>query len=221
MAEHYVLLGDVVHSRDIEDREAFQQRLADVCSRFAAARRDDVYADFKILKGVDEFGGVLQSLEGLYEVVTAFHDGLRPHGVRIAVASGGIDVGLSSSDVERMDGGAFHRATERLEDLEDGPMVFDLLIADADLGRAVADETNLLLERRAEWTDRQREVVAVRETVDTQTAAAEQLGVTQQAVSNVLAGADWPLVCAVESRLLETLASYADSRPAGVTGDDR
>ncbi len=236
MAEYYVLLGDVVHSRAIEDREGFQEQLEDICGRFTAGRRDDVYGNFKILKGIDEFGGVLQSLANLYEIVTAFHDGLRPHEVRIAVASGDIDVGLASADVEKMDGEAFHRATERVEELEDESMVFDLLLgveggvggagldeddrsrtgdadfgrADANLGRAIADEVNLLLDLRSEWTDRQREVVAVRESVDTQTAAAEELGVTQQAVSNVLAGAKWPLVHSVEERLRETLESHAD-----------
>ncbi|PSP78190.1 hypothetical protein BRC81_09150 [Halobacteriales archaeon QS_1_68_20] len=212
MAEYYVVLGDVVHSREIEDREAFQDRLAETCARFSASEREDVYGDFTILKGVDEFGGVLQSLANLYEVVTAFQDALRPHGVRIVVASGSIDVGLTTFDVEKMDGEAFHRASERLEEIEDGPLSFDLLVDDAATGRAIADEINLLLRRREEWTDRQREVIDVRQGVDTQSAAAERLGVTQQAVSNVLSGADWPLVETVEERLRKTLREYAAFR---------
>ncbi len=211
MAEYYVVLGDVVHSREIEDREAFQDRLAETCARFTAKEREDVYGDFTILKGIDEFGGVLQSLANLYEVVTTFQDALRPHGVRIVVASGSIDVGLTTFDVEKMDGEAFHRASERLEEIEDDPLSFDLLIDDA-VGRAIADEINLLLRRREEWTDRQREVIEVRRKVDTQAAAAERLDVTQQAVSNVLSGADWPLVETVEGRLRETLREYAASQ---------
>lgn len=218
MVEYYVVLGDVVHSREIEDREAFQEQLSETCTRFTAAERDDVFGDFKILKGIDEFGGVLQSLANLYEVVTTLQDELRPHEVRIVVASGLIDVGLTSFDVEKMDGEAFHKASERLVEIDDGPMSFDLLIEDEELGRAVADEINLLLDRRNEWTDRQREVIEVRESVDTQTAAAERLDVTQQAVSNVLSGADWPLVKTVEDRLHETLQDYRGFRRI-VVGD--
>ena len=221
MAEYYVVLGDVVKSREIEDREAFQKRLAETCAQFTARRRDDVYGDFKILKGVDEFGGVLQSLENLYDIVTKFQDSLHPHGVRIAVASGSIDVGLTTFDIEKMDGKAFHRASQRLEALEDDPLVFDLLIDDGRLGRAVADEINLLLDRRRQWTDRQREVIRIREEEDTQSAAAQQLDVTQQAVSNVLSGANWQFVNVIEGRLRETLEEYAESRPdAEIAGDN-
>jgi len=212
MGEYYVVLGDVVDSRKLPDREAFQARLQATCERFTAAGRDDVYEDFKILKGVDEFGGVLESVATLYEVASTFRAGLYPAEVRLVVAEGAIDVGLDTASVERMDGEAFHRASRRLEEVEGGPLSVDLLLADRLLGRALADEINLLAQIRREWTDRQREVVAVRERVDTQTAAAAELGVTQQAVSNVLAGADWPLVAAVEDRLRETLAAYAASR---------
>lgn len=208
MVEYYVVLGDVVHSREIEDREAFQDRLEATCQQFTARERDDVWGDFKILKGIDEFGGVLQSLENVYEVVTAFQKALRPHEVRMVVAGGSIDVGLTSWDVEKMDGEAFHRADERLEEIEDGPLSFDLLVDDDSLAQAVADEINLLLHVKRDWTDRQWEVASVRERVGTQTAVAEKLGVTQQAVSNVLSGANWPLVNEVEGRLRETLAKY-------------
>ena len=210
MAEYYVVLGDVVQSRKIEDREAFQEQLAETCEQFTARKRDDIYGDFKILKGVDEFGGVLQSLENLYDVVVTFQDALHPHQVRMVVASGAIDVGLTTFDVEKMDGEAFHRASQRLEALEDDPLVFDLLIDDEPLGRTVADEINLLLDRRSEWTDRQREVIRIREEVDTQSAAAERLDVTQQAVSNVLSGANWQFVNKIEGRLRETLAARTE-----------
>lgn len=208
MVEYYVVLGDVVHSREIEDREGFQDRLEDVCGQFNATERDDVWGDFKILKGIDEFGGVLQSLENVYEVVSEFQEALRPHEIRMVVAGGSIDVGLTSWDVEKMDGEAFHKASERLEEIEDGPLSFDLLVDDDALARAVADEINLLLHVRGDWTDRQWEVASVRESVDTQTAAAEELGVTQQAVSNVLSGANWPLAHEVEERLRNTLQEY-------------
>ncbi len=208
MVEYYVVLGDVVHSREIEDREGFQDRLEAVCGQFNATERDDVWGNFKILKGIDEFGGVLQSLENVYEVVSEFQETLRPHEVRTVVAGGSIDVGLTSWDVEKMDGEAFHSASERLEEIEDGPLSFDLLVDDDALARAVGDEINLLLHVRGDWTDRQWEVASVRERVGTQTVAAAELGVTQQAVSNVLAGANWPLVHEVEERLRETLREY-------------
>lgn len=213
MVERYVVLGDVVHSRDIEDREAFQRSLRAVCARVNDEHAGAVSAEFTVLKGIDEVGGVLSSPAPLYDVVTAFQEGLRPNEVRLAVASGGIDVGAESRDVTRMDGEAFHRASERLEALERDGLVFDASLADRRLARAVADEINLLLYLRDGWTDHQREVVEAYRRLGTQQAAAAELGVTQQAVSNTLARAAWPLVETVEGRLRETLAEMAEDAP--------
>lgn len=210
MVHRYVLLGDVIRSREIEDRQAFRDRLAGVCEELTVRESEAIHADFEVLKGVDEFGGVLTSVTSLYDVVVTFQAALAPHRSRIVVAEGEVEQVGDSRRVGGMDGPAFHRADELLTAVGDGPRVVDVRLADEALGHVVADEVNLLLHRRRQWTDRQREVVDAVADAGTQTAAAESLGVTQQAVSNVLASADWPLVDAVESRLRDVLAAYDD-----------
>ncbi|WP_290815318.1 SatD family protein [Halovivax sp.] len=203
----YVVLGDVVGSREIDDREAFRETFADARRRIADEYADDVAAGPSVLKGIDEMAAVLTSLETFYDVVLVLHDALYPHGIRLAVASGEIEVG-GNGDVAHMDGEAFHRATELLESIEADDLRVGLDTGADPLDTAVADEINLLVHLRESWTDRQRDVVGRYERAGTQRAVAEELAVSQQAVSNVLQGASWPLVETVEARLRRTLAAY-------------
>ena len=211
----YVVLGDVVGSREIDDRAAFRERLTDARRAVTDARGEDFAAGPSMLKGIDELGAVLTRLDGLYDVVVTMNDWLHPQAIRLAVASGEIEFG-PTEDVARMDGGAVHRATELLESVEGDDLWFGLDTGTEPLDTAVADEINLLVHLRRSWTDRQRDVVTRYERAGTQRAVAEELGVSQQAVSTVLQGASWPLIDTVESRLRRTLATYdGDDEVAG------
>ena len=218
----YVVLGDVVGSREIEDRVAFRETFADARERIADAYGPAFAAGPAVLKGIDELGAVLTSLERFYDIVVGFHDALYPHGIRLAVASGEIEVG-ANGDVAHMDGEAFHRATDLLESIETDGLRVGLDTGAGPLDTAVADEVNLLLHIRESWTDRQRDVVGRYERLGTQRAVAEELDISQQAVSNVLQSASWPLVDTIEGRLRETLASRASgddaSQATGVSSE--
>lgn len=217
----YVVLGDVVDSREIDDRATFRDRF-ERTQRVVATDFDSAFAAGpSVLKGIDELGGVMTSLTPVYDVVITLQRRLHPHAIRIAVARGEIDFGAADGDVSRMDGEAFHRATELLEAVDRDGLWFGLDTGTDPLDTAVADEINLLLARRAEWTDRQRDVVAAYERLGTQTAVAEELGVSQQSVSNVLQGATWPLVETIETRLRRTLTHYdEDTHDDSVEGDE-
>ena len=125
--------------------------------------------------------------------------------------AGDIDVGVGSGRVPAMDGPAFHRAEEMLSSVADADLLFDLAVSESTLDRAIADEVNLLLRWRAGLTERQAEYVRAYERRGTQAAAAADLGVTQQAVSNELRDVGWPFVDRIERRLERTIEEYADA----------
>lgn len=206
MSPPYVVLGDVVSSRDATDRAALGERLADGCDR--VTDRFETVAPFEPLKGVDEFGGVLPTPASAYDVTLALRAALRPERVRVAVVGGEVDVGLETGRVARMDGPAFHRADELLAGMDAAGRTFAFESAGGSLDTLVTDEVNLLLARRRSLTDRQREVIRAYRDHGTQRAAAEALDVTQQAVSKALRAADWRLVAGVEERLRGVLARY-------------
>lgn len=207
-SSRYVLLGDVIGSREITDRDSFRKQLRDTRETVTESYEESFATPLSALKGIDEIGAVLTSIEHLYDIVVALTDRLRPHSIRLAVASGEIEFGVDDQDVSQMDGEAFHRATELLKSIERTGLRFDLDTETAPLDTAVADEINLLLHLRESWTDRQRDVVELYERTGKQQAVADDLDVSQQAVSNALRDASWPLAETIETRLRRTLEAY-------------
>jgi DNA-binding transcriptional LysR family regulator len=205
MTQRYVLLGDVVASRQVDDREQFGRRLADACAAVSDAHGDAFDAPLEPLKGVDEIGGVLTGPAVLYDVLDGLRERLHPQEIRVAVAAGEVDVGADTGEVARMDGPAFHRADELLAGLAGSPLRVALDLDAAPLDDAIADEVNLLFRLKADWTDHQRRVVDAYRTTGSQSAAAGELGVSQAAVSQALSRADYATVREIETRLRRTL----------------
>lgn len=203
--EACVVVADVVGSRDVDDREAFGRRLRGALAAVSDRHAEAAVADFAVLKGVDEFGGVLASPGSLVAVVTDLQAALHPVATRYAAAEGVVDVGVDSGDVRRMDGPAFHRADDLLGDLRDGRI--DLDLRENRLARSVTAGLDMVLARREDWTERQVEVVESYRRRGTQRATASALGVSQQAVSRVLSQADHGRVRRAETLLADALES--------------
>lgn len=204
----YVVLGDIVDSREIDDRDGFRDRLTSVCETANELAGDELYAPFAILKGVDEIGGVLSSARPIYRVVDMLGEALRPHGIRLAVATGEIDVGAGTRDVSAMDGSAFHRADRILERIENERLPFGMAAGDDLLDATLADEINLLLLTKRGWTDHQRAVIEAYREAGTQSAVARAFDVSQPAVSKTLERALWPQIETIEKRLQRVLREY-------------
>lgn len=208
MTNRCVVLGDVVASRDIPGRAAFRERLLSACAYVNETYAESVVAEFTLQKGVDEFGGVLASPAQVYDVVDAIAHGVHPQEVRFAVSWGEVDVAPDATDVQRMDGPAFHRADELQQSIADTAYRFAMDLDDPPLDTTITDEINLLLLRKADWTDRQHRVADRYEELESQGAVAEELGISQPAVSQALSRANYRVLRGIEGRLRETLGRY-------------
>ncbi|MFP8890294.1 SatD family protein [Natrialbaceae archaeon A-CW2] len=201
--ERYVILADVIDSSAIEERSEFRTALSASLERVNDEFSADIHTDFELLKGIDEFGGVLTDLSRVYELIATIIEACHPTMVRFAVAAGQIDVEPSNA-IHQLDGEAFHRADRLLAAVE-----ADDLYCYVDTGRPVdtllAVSMNLLLLQRAGWTPRQADVVRAYERHGTQTAAASELGVRQQAVSKSLHQIDYFQTKRLRDHLLDVL----------------
>ena len=216
-----VVLGDVVGSRDAADRAALDRRLRAALRATNAAHPAAVGVPLAPRRGVDGFGGTLRDPGAAYDVVRDVQSALRPTVARYAVVVGPVEEVADARDMRAMDGPAVHRAEALLAELraEGGRLVVETGDpAVDDLATAAGD---LALARREDWTDRQAEVVAVYRRHGTQVAAADRLGVTQQAVSKTLAAADHGRLRRAETRLSRALARAAGRRTRdGEAADD-
>ena len=204
----YVVLGDVVASREIDDREAFRDAILAALDTVNDRYADDLVAEFALVKGVDEIAGVLRRPRNCYRLLRDVVAAARPGAIRFAVVYGEIDVGAASDDVGGMDGPAFHRADEALVDVADADLYVDFSGHCPDLDPLVGTCVNLLLMAREGWTERQRAMVAAYEETGTQAAVADRFDVSQQTVSATLRRADWPRLSRLEEGVNAALTNY-------------
>ena len=199
--DYYLLIGDVVDSRNIRNREEFQERLRELLEDINQKFEDEIYAQFKILKGVDEFGGVLKEPSNIYEIIKKIHENILPKKVRSVLAKGGIDVSLEKKDVEYMDGPVFHRANELMEDLKKSKFYFQLEVSDELIDSAIFGQINALMLLKNEWTEKQLSVIKKYQKLGTQNKVANEMGITPQAISKSLDRSNYKRIKQIERKL--------------------
>jgi len=206
-----VIVGDVVDSRSRTDRERLRTALEAGLDRANEVAREGLVAPFAVLKGVDEVGGVLETPAEAYAAIRAIAEALHPAEIRFAVVYGAVDVAPDADDVAVMDGPAFHRADELLATAETDDRWVGVDLGDGDdlLRTLLSDHVDLLFMIKANWTERQTEVVRLYRTEDTMDAVADRLGVSVQAVSQTLQAARARAVFDVEATLEAALARIA------------
>lgn len=198
-----VVVGDVVKSRSVDNREVLRSSLNEGVTRANEVIGEQIIAPFSVLKGVDEIGGVLTGPERAYRALREIAEALHPVEIRFAVVHGEIDVGLESSAVAEMDGHAFHEADELLEHISTDGRAVALEDPDVELWllSLLADQMHMLFTRKGAWTDHQAALVrAYREKKNMQ-AIADERGVSVQAVSQTLSRANAKSIISIESNL--------------------
>ncbi len=205
----FVLLGDVVDSQKVSDRSAFQARLQTALDSVNERYGDAIHTEFRILKGIDELGGVLSDPGVAFDIVKELSETVHPYEITMALVYDTIDVGLEQSNVAQMDGPAFANADEIISQNKRSDFLFDMAVSGGPAERLLRDMVNLILFFRGTWTDRQREIVAAYETAETQKAVAETLDVSEGLVSRRLSEAKAKQVLAMETRVRDQFHALA------------
>lgn len=205
----YVVLADVIGSRALEDRAAFQETIDAALETVNDRYGESIRTPFGLIKGIDEFGGVLGAFAPIYEVMATVLDRVHPVVVRFGVAQGQIDVGRPGDPITELDGPAFHTAGERLEALDDTDLYVGVE-TDRAFDPLVENTLNLLVLHRAELTERQVEVIRMYERHGTQQAAATALGVPQQSISKTLQRAEYNRTRVIREQLRDALEGLYD-----------
>jgi len=204
----YVILGDVISSRRIAEREKFQKKLEETCRYINAIYSSDIYAGFKILKGIDEIGVVLSSMSKSYEVINVLLEKLHPNLMRFVLVFDYIDTALETKDIAKMDGPAFHKASDLMHTLKKSKLMFDMSVGDKVVDTTISGQINLILLLKRNWSVKQHQIVKEYEKAKNQYEAAKNLGITQQAVSKTLKRSMWKELKSIEENLNYILSEY-------------
>ena len=197
----FVLLGDVKSSREINNRELFQEKLIKVCNELNQKYQQDLYADFKILKGLDEIGGVLTEISNIYKIISKITIQIYPNTMRFILVRDYIDTALNSKDVTKMDGPAFHKASERMKLLKKSKTFFDMETYNETIDSSLIIMINLMLLYKEKWTKKQHQIIEEYEKTLNQKKVALKYNITQQAVSKVINNTKWKNIKNLENQL--------------------
>lgn len=123
--KYLVLIGDIVDSRNLADRDAAQQIFKQACQQINRRRKAlDIASPLMITLG-DEFQGVLSGPQALWQVISnlelALFDTCQ---LRFSVGVGTITTELNSRSSLGMDGPAFYLAREGIETLRDSGSLY-------------------------------------------------------------------------------------------------
>lgn len=113
-----VLLGDIIDSRMIEDREPLQKSFKDVLNRINREYKTSIMIPFEIRDG-DSFRGILSEYSNLMEIVSVIKIAMIPYEIRIGIGVGELSVSQNSDYTsDELDGSAFHQAKNALDYLD-------------------------------------------------------------------------------------------------------
>ena len=201
----FVVLGDVVDSRNVSNRDSLRENLEQTLSEINNEYESGIRAPFRFLKGVDELGAVLSDISILYEAIKRIYVETRPVKIRFAGALGEVDVGADAEDIAEMDGPVFHRADRLLSELTDEGRLFRLDTSDDFADVLLGNHVNLNLMFMDSWTPKEMEIVTRYEKRKNQAEVAAELDVSQQRVSNALRETDWKVFHRMELELNDAL----------------
>lgn len=192
---YFAMIGDVMGSRQLEDRAAVQQRLREAIASLNATRRDLLTVPMKLTAG-DEVQGLTTEPHVLIDVLTTAAEALHPVQISWGLGLGDLATDLVD-DVALLDGSCFHRAREAVDAAKHKSSWLEVRGFPKSSGEMLAAAINLVGAIRSGWTPRQAQVV--REARGRkQSDVAEELDVAASTISRTLAAAHYKWILEAE-----------------------
>lgn len=208
------VIGDLVSSREIAERGQVQARLKKVISQVNSQYDQELAAELMIYAG-DEVQGLLHTPAVSYELIQLLKDKLAPIEIVFGVGIGGLTTQLPANPVTwELDGSAYHQARKMLKQAKKRkPSIcysFDqAIIKRTEIGEIINSLLYFIESNQANRTQRQQQVVKLYQQYQSQEVTAQELGVTQVAVSKILNKALYYQVQQAKTSLNHYLKSLA------------
>lgn len=198
---YLAIIGEVVGSREVEDRRNLQQRLRVAVDRANRLYTDSITAGFVLTIG-DEFQGLLKDVEGVDKLLADIRASVHPIELRFGLGIGGLDTPLENVALG-MDGPCFHRARTAIEKAESRQSLIDVETPQPDLTFHIYSLLYAALRQR--WTMRQIQVFDLSMSGVPGKSIALRLGITASAVSQHLSAAEAERIFAATQYWIESL----------------
>jgi len=205
-----VITGDLVGSRHIADRAAVSVMIESVIERINKTFKEDLAIPLDLTRGIDEFAAVLKSNANAFRICRMLNEELFPYTARLVISQGQIDIGIDSTNTSEMDGPVFHRASELMEWAKREDRIFGIWLNGLSLqtNTILTSLSNLIAVLMKDRSRKQNDIAKLYREYGYQKRVADELGITQQAVSHALKGAKWKETEYAEKALNDFFVSY-------------
>lgn len=197
-AKYVAIIGDIVDSRRLPERQTVQNRLKEVLAGINKKYAGDIASRFAITLG-DEFQGLLNSRRNIICIINDIETAMIPVGLRFGIGIGDISTEVVLDSPSEIDGSAYHRARKMINTMKHRKNRYTKVKSGIMIctGEAYPELDELLNSMfavcaalRSKWSDRQREMIqAYLANEENQYKAAKALGIGQPSVNKSLANA--------------------------------
>lgn len=197
---YIAVIGDIKNSRKIGNRDGVQEKLKKVLLDINKKYSNDIASKFTITLG-DEFQGLLHDGENVMDIISEIERKMYPIKIRFGIGIGEITTVIDSERAIGADGPGYYKAREAIEFLKQNEKKKqsgkpDTRIESDGEKQGTVELLNAILSLTAavkrSWSDRQRQTVwDMLEHRDSQSDAAERLGIKQSSVQKNLANGNY------------------------------
>jgi Trp operon repressor len=188
------IIGDIVNSRNIENRADVQYQLEDILKYINMKYKDSIVAKFTITIG-DEFQCLLNEPKSVLNIIDYIKMNLYPVKIRF-----GIGLGEMSTEIKVFalgsDGPAYHLAREAIEDIKQSDIKYEQPVRDTMIYATNKENNqfnhlnivNSLLSVcyyiESKWSEKQRDIIKqITKEEKSHRELAKQYGITQTSIS--------------------------------------
>ena len=202
-----VIIGDIVRSKSIPDREAAQEKLKSAMERVNTDFASDFWAPFVITRG-DEIAAVLTSFVQVNDMMNELQRNFSPYRLRFGIAWGELTTALESRLATEIDGPAFYAASAMIDKAREKNKLAYFQLGNAVLDRAVSSLKNAIGFLQSSWTLRQTEVCYKFVELRNQYDVARLLKIKQPTVKKTLNSIHFKEILSLEEDVSYLLQNY-------------
>lgn len=166
---YFAIIGDIVKSKKIENRNQVQEKLNEVLKQLNSKYEKSIAAKFIITLG-DEFQGLLLNSNNVIDIIDEIKFEMYPIKIRFGVGIGCIDTQINKDMALGADGPAYHYARKVIEDIKvlnkmnsKAQYNTDIMISAGNSNDNIIDLINnnlcLCYFIEEKWTDKQRDLI--------------------------------------------------------------
>jgi len=193
------IIGDIVSSRTIENRELVQKGLAQILEIINKEYSKSIAANFTITIG-DEFQGLLQNPSQLIKIIDYIKNKFYPNEIKFGIGFGEIKTEIIKDYAIGADGPAYHVAREALEQVkksknQNEKPIQDILMYDqlnTQLFKLINATLSLCYNIEKSWTEKQRcAIYRALYSNKSQHELAKEIGLKQSSIHRRLKSGDY------------------------------